>query len=97
MSNANRLRKPDGKFVTMNTFLAMKNGSELGTFSAPSYEEALHRARLTYGRCEVLAVSGLRKGTGAVAESRTHGRSPYATPGFAERRAALIAAHKAGE
>lgn len=97
MSNANRLRKPDGKFVKMNTFVAIKNNVELGTFSAKDYDTAKQRAYLAYGRCEVLAVSGLRKGTGKAAESRTHGRAPYATPGFEARRAALIAAHKAGE
>jgi hypothetical protein len=97
MKTANLLRKADGRFVEANLFVAYRNGVELGNFSAPDYATAKQRAYLSYGRCEVLAVSGLRKGTDNVVESRTHGRAPYATPGFEARRAALIAAHKAGE
>jgi hypothetical protein len=81
----------------MPLFIATRNNVELGTISAVSYGQALKRARTAYGRCEVLAVGNVnidRKGRHA--DSRTDGRAPYATPGFEARRAALIAAHKAG-
>lgn len=81
---------------SMPLFIATRNNVELGTVSAVSYAQAIKRARIAYGRCEVLAVGNVnidRKGRHE--DSRTDGRSPYPTPGFEARRAALIAAHKA--
>ncbi|MEQ6333000.1 hypothetical protein [Sphingobium sp. MK2] len=81
----------------MPTFIALRNMVELGTISAVSYAQAKKRARTAYGRCEVIAVGNVaidRKGR--YEDSRTHGRAPYATPGFEARRAALIAEYEAG-
>jgi hypothetical protein len=85
---------------SMPSFTVLKNKVAVGTVSAVSYAQAIARAHGRFGRCEVVADGNVpmdRKGKMNVAEGFTHGRAPYATPGFEERRAALIAAHKAGE
>lgn len=80
---------------TMPTFAVLKNGNLVGYVNAVSYQQAKNRARGLHGRCEVLACGNARMDRkGQHADSYTHGRQPYPTPGFEERRAALIAAHK---
>jgi hypothetical protein len=83
-------------FTTRQAFIVLKNKVEVGVVTALSYEQAIARATGLHGRCEVVA-SGTAKidRKGRHADSFSHGRSPYPTPGFEERRAALIAAHKA--
>ena len=86
----------------MPTFAVLKNKTLLGYVSAVSYEQAIARAYGRYGRCEVnacgnVAIDRNAKTKGRNDMSYSHGRAPYATPGFEARRAALIAAHKAGE
>lgn len=84
----------------MPLFTVLKNKLPVGTVSAVSYEQAIGRAYGRFGRCEVVANGNVemdKRGKRMVAEGFTHGRSPYPTPGFEERRSALIAAHKAGE
>lgn len=85
---------------SMPTFEARKNNVHLGYVNAVSYEQAIGRAHGKFGRCEVLACGNVAinrsaKENGWSDMSYTHGRSPYATPGFEARREALIAAHKA--
>lgn len=80
----------------MPTFIALKNGVELGVIHAVSYRQAIKRAATTFRcRCEVIAVGNVNV---AKADNRTAGdhnvakvggRRPYATPGFDERVAAL--------
>jgi hypothetical protein len=83
---------------TIASFTVLKNTNKVGIVNAVSYAQALARATGRYGRCEVLANGDARMDRkGRHADSYSHGRSPYPTPGFDERRAALIAAHKAGE
>lgn len=82
----------------MITFKVLKNTNEVGFVNAVSYAQGLARAVGRYGRCEVLACGPAKMDRkGRHADSYSHGRSPYPTPGFEARRAALIAAHKAGE
>lgn len=87
----------------MPIFAAYRNGVELGLIYAVSYTQALARAERRYGRCEVYAVGNVRMDRasnstkGRSDMSYTHGRRPYETPGFAERRAALIAEYKASQ
>lgn len=87
----------------MPTFTVLKNKLVVGTVSAVSYDQAVARAYGRYGRCEVIAngnvaidkaANGKR---GRNDQSFTHGRRPYATPGFEARRAALIAEFKAAQ
>lgn len=81
---------------TMPTFAVLKNTNLVGYVNAVSYEQAIARAIGLYGRCEVIAQGNARMDRkGRHADSYSHGRSPYATPGFEARRAALIEAHKA--
>lgn len=86
----------------MPTFTVLKNKVFQGTVSAVSYDQALARAYGRFGRCEVVASGNVnidRASNGKRGrndKSFTHGRAPYATPGFEARRAALIEAHKAG-
>lgn len=86
---------------SMPAFTVLKNKVAVGTVSAVSYDQALARAYGRFGRCEVIAngnvaidraANGKR---GRSDQSFTHGRAPYATPGFEARRAALIEAYKA--
>jgi hypothetical protein len=83
----------------MPTFAVFKNRNFVGYVSAVSERQAKNRALGLHGRCEVVACGNASIDRAArlpVADSSfTHGRAPYPTPGFAERRAALIAAHKA--
>jgi hypothetical protein len=81
---------------TMPTFTVLKNGNFVGYVNGVSYAQALARANGRFGRCEVIATGNARMDRkGRHADSFTHGRSPYPTPGFEARRAALIEAHKA--
>lgn len=81
----------------MPLFTVLKNKVVLGQVSAVSYEQAKGRAYGLYGRCEVIANGNVQMDRkGRHADCFTHGRQPYATPGFEERRAALIAEFKAG-
>lgn len=84
----------------MPTFTVLRNRTELGTVSAVSYDQAMQRAKKAYGRCEVIAAGNVtidRKArTVGPLEGFTHGRAPYATPGFEARRAALVSDYKAG-
>jgi hypothetical protein len=81
---------------TMPTFTVLKNKVQIGVVSAVSYEQALARAVGRYGRCEVVANGNARMDRkGRHADSYSHGRRPYATPGFEARREALIAEFKA--
>jgi hypothetical protein len=83
---------------SMPTFRVLKNTNFVGYVNAVSYAQAIERAVNLYGRCEVIACGNARMDRkGRHADSYSHGRRPYATPGFEARRAALIAAHKAGE
>lgn len=84
------------------TFRVYKNKVLVGTVSATTEQQAHTRAYAKYGRCEVMKADMERRlsQNGRVERSDssfTHGRSPYPTPGFEERRAALIAAYKAGQ
>lgn len=83
----------------MKSYTVLKNTCKVGVVNAVSYEQAIARAMGRFGRCEVLANGdGARMDRkGRHADSYSHGRTPYPTPGFEARRAALIAAHKAGE
>lgn len=84
------------------TFTCLKNKAFVGYVNASSLGKAQAKALGLYGRCEVM-LSKDSRGMGVIGRiardtdsSFTHGRAPYATPGFEARRAALIAAHKAG-
>lgn len=84
------------------TFRVYKNKVLVGTVSALTEQQAHARAYAKYGRCEVMKADMDKRlsANGRVERSDsslTHGRSPYPTPGFEERRAALIAAYKAGQ
>ncbi len=85
---------------SMPTFAVYRNRAFVGYVNAVSYEQALTRAKGLYGRCEVLATGNVKMNRSANVNGRsdmsyTNGRSPCPTPGFAARRAALIAEHKA--
>lgn len=81
----------------MLKFIATRHNVELGTVNAVSYRQAMRRADTLFGRCELLPVGDKALDrVSHVSEARTHGRRPCATPGFEARRAALIAAYKAG-
>ena len=74
------------------TFRVYKNKVLVGTVSALTEQQAHARAYAKFGRCEVMKADMERRltQTGRVARSDssfTHGRSPYPTPGFEERRA----------
>ena len=81
---------------TIPTFIALKNGVELGVVHAVSYRQAMQRARATFRcRCEVIAAGNKALAYGDNHSEGDHnvgkvgGRRPYATPGFDERVAAL--------
>ena len=84
----------------MPVFAVYVNRAFVGNVSAVSERQAKRRALARFGRCEVMATGNApidsRAKLAQADSSFTHGRAPYATPGFEERRAALIAAHKAG-
>lgn len=79
------------------TYKILKNTNFVGYVNAPTHAVAMARATGLYGRCEILACGGraINK-TARHADSYSHGRRPYPVIGLEERRAALIAAHKAG-
>jgi hypothetical protein len=85
----------------MPKFAVLKNKAFMGYVSAVSHAQAMERATKLHGRCEIMAQGNVpldrkaRTDTTTPDKSYSHGRSPYPTPGFEERRAALIAAHKA--
>ncbi len=92
---------------SMPTFAVLRNKVIIGYVSAVSHAQAMQRAATVardagYRRFEIMAEGNVELARGAdrkagyVDHSYNGGRSPYATPGLEERRAALIAAHKAG-
>ncbi|ARK07595.1 hypothetical protein LAV_00220 [Sphingobium phage Lacusarx] len=83
---------------SMPLFTVLKNKVVVGQVSAVSLEQAKGRAYGRFGRCEVIANGNVpMDAKGRHADCFTHGRRPYATPGFEERRAALIAEFKAAQ
>lgn len=87
--------------TSMPTFAVLKNKSIVGYVNAVSHDQAMTRAYNAFGRCEIEASGNVRldrKGRTDIKtadKSYSHGRSPYPTPGFKERQAALVAAYKA--
>lgn len=91
---------------TTHIFLVLVNKATIGRVRANTYKGAMRRATAlaaSYGHSRFELIAEGRKGLGAQAESEARivdysyngGRSRYATPGFEDRRAALIAAYKA--
>ncbi len=89
----------------MPTFTVMINKVVIGRVNAVSHKQAMTRAaslarKAGHSRFELVADGNVpldRKGAAARAADMSYsaGRSPYATPGFEARRAALIAEFKA--
>jgi hypothetical protein len=89
------------KTNSMPAFAVYKNKVLLGQVNGVSHAQAMARAVGKFGRCELIAIGNVpldRKARTQFAETDmqfSHGRTAYPTDGFAERRAAEIAAWKA--
>jgi hypothetical protein len=91
----------------MPAFTVLVNKLAIGRVSAVSHAQAMTRARALaraagHARFEIEAEGNVTLDRAARTNfsrsdtSYSAGRAPYATPGFEERRAAMIAAYKAG-
>jgi hypothetical protein len=91
---------------SMPTFAVLRNKTHLGFVSAVSHAQAMKRAATLarkegYDRFEIVACGNATLDKAARQQldnsdlSHSKGRQRYATPGFEERRAALLAEFKA--
>lgn len=83
------------------TFRCFRNRLFVGIVTARTEQKAHEKALALYGRCEIMATGDIKidpRGRVRRADaSYSHGRSPYPVGDFEARRAAAIAAWKAGE